>query len=102
MSLEDIREFNERTGLPATAAREELERYGARYLRTDSFDHKGVLLRLEQMQYQAPSGNMYMWKRIVPDSPAPSTTPFEIHLEITKTGSRIYKTSSLEEQKKAI
>ena len=79
-----IDNFQERTGFPARATREELQAFGARYLRTDSFEMRGSTHRLEQMQLGLGENN-YMWKRIIPESNG-SDAPFIIHLEITPNG----------------
>ena len=87
MSEETTRTFNnlpKRTGLPSSATREELTALGARYLRTDSFELKGEMKRLEQMQLARGAEN-YMWKRIIPENNG-SDILFEIHLEIYPDG----------------
>tara|TARA_Y100000310_G_C20387647_1_gene671235 strand:- start:75 stop:356 length:282 start_codon:yes stop_codon:yes gene_type:complete len=85
------KEFEERTGLSSNASRETLEKIGGRYLSTEPFELDGKTTRYEQIQLMNLSGG-FIWKRIS-SCGADSLRNFEIHLESTESGTKIYKTS---------
>lgn len=100
---EDLRDFEERSKLPAVATREALENQGARYLRTDTFElNGGTRAQYQQMQLQKQDTEgtwMYMWKRLGPERDIDQRN-FEIHLEVLPNGHKRYATSYCKQETK--
>ena len=74
---EEIKNFEERTGLPRIASQSKLEEIGARYLETKPFNLNGKTVKVEYYALQCQNGWLYFWKRIDPSE----TTDFTIHGE---------------------